>query len=89
MNYTIENKKSKKNGTRKNNHRVAESISLKEKNYEIPEKRLRDGGFIAWPETKILSKEETQDIEIIEGRSKREVLLHSQNLNNKHKGVYK
>ncbi len=72
MNYTIENKKSKKNGTRKkNNYRVAESISLKEKNNDIPEKRLRDGGFIAWPETKILPKEETQDIEIIEGRSKK------------------
>ncbi len=72
MNYTIENKKYKKNGTRKkNNHRAPESVSLKEKNDDTPEKRLKDGGFIAWPETKISTKQEAQDIEIIEGRSKK------------------
>ncbi len=90
MNYTIENKKSKKNGTRKkNNYRVPEFVLLKEKNNDTPERRLKDGGFIAWPETKISTKEEDQDIEIIEGLSKKGGLLHSQNLSNKaSKGVY-
>ncbi|MEO8567876.1 MAG: hypothetical protein ABI419_02025 [Ginsengibacter sp.] len=72
MNYNIEKNKSKKNRVRKKNtHSVYASISVNEKNIDAAERRLKDGGFIAWPEARASKKVESQDVEIIEGRSKK------------------
>ena len=72
MNYNIEKTKSKKNKTRKKNtYDMSGSISVEEKNFDAAERRLKDGGFIAWPETGASKKEQSQDFEIIEGRSKK------------------
>ncbi len=72
MNYTIENKSSKRNGVRKNNHyHTSGSVSCKGKNMGLSERRLKDGGFIAWPENEVPVKEKDADCEIIEGRSKK------------------
>lgn len=71
MNYTIENKTKRNRVRKKNKNNVPGTNSIKEKNIETTERRLKDGGFIAWPGNKISAKNEISDVEIIEGRSKK------------------
>ncbi len=59
MNHIFENNNSKK--------KEAEEKSI---NYCKPEKRLKDGGFVAWPGNKLLTSQESSDIEISTGRLK-------------------
>ncbi len=70
MNYNIEKNKPDKNMTRKRgNNRLPGSISTTEKKIDASERRLKDGGFIAWPEEHV-SKKEAADNDIRIGRTK-------------------
>ncbi len=72
MNNNLEKNRPKKNRVRKkNNHSVFATKSFEEKNIYTAERRLKDGGFIAWPENKIVKENTSTDIDIIEGRSKK------------------
>ncbi len=72
MNNNLEKNRSKKIGVRKkNSHSVLPTTSVAEKNIDIAEKRLKDGGFVAWPEIKIVKQNKAVDNDIIEGRSKK------------------
>lgn len=72
MNNNLEKSRSKKIGVRKkNSHNVLPTTSVSENNIYTAERRLKDGGFIAWPENKIVNENTSTDIDIIEGRSKK------------------
>ncbi len=72
MNNNLEKNKPKRNRVRKrNSHNISATKSVQEKNIVTAERRLKGGGFIAWPEAKIEKKQESGDIGIIEGRSKK------------------
>jgi hypothetical protein len=57
----------RKKGRRKKNNYWLHSIITDDCNHYKPERRLKDGGFVAWPENKLSTTGDT-DIEISEGR---------------------
>ena len=61
----------KDRGRRRNNIKTLASKFTNDRIVETTERRFKDGGFIAWPESKLSIKKDDLEIEVIEGRSKK------------------
>ena len=72
MNVNFENNNSKKKGAEEkaNYFKLHKIVNEESTNKYEPGKRLRDGGFVAWPENKLSLTQECGDIEISESRLK-------------------
>lgn len=72
MNVNFENNNSKKKGAEEkaNYFKLHKIVNEESTNKYEPGKRLRDGGFVAWPENKLSTILERTDFEIPEGRLK-------------------
>lgn len=71
MNNNFEKNNLKKDKRRRNSNKPRVKKLVDYKIVEPTERRFKDGGFIAWPQTELPLKKDEPQIEVIEGRSKK------------------